>query len=111
MGYSRQQSYEIRRNSSTYDAQGLLDRLPGPRGPHPNRVAPEVEEAVLAHAMEHPCHGALRIEQELRLKNIQVSAGDVRGVWSVRLEPDGVCGAVLDAFELEQRLVGLAVVK
>ena len=37
MGYSRQQFYEIRRNFQTYGAQGLLDRLPGPRGPHPNR--------------------------------------------------------------------------
>ena len=81
MGYSRQQFYEIRRNFQTYGAQGLLDRLPGPRGPHPNRVAAEVEDAILAHAMEHPCHGALRVEQELRLKGIRVSAGGVRGVW------------------------------
>ena len=57
MGYSRQLFYEIRRNFQTYGAQGLLDRLPGPRGPHPNRVAAEVEEAILAHAMEHPCPG------------------------------------------------------
>ena len=81
MGYSRQQFYEIRRNFQTYGAQGLLDRLPGPRGPHPNRVAAEVEEAILAHAMEHPCHGALRVEHELRLMGIQVSSGGVRGVW------------------------------
>ena len=54
VGYSRQQFYEIRRNFQTYGAQGLLDRLPGPRGPHPNRVAGEVEEAILAHAMEPP---------------------------------------------------------
>src|SRR5262249_61821633 len=35
MGYSRQQFYEIRRNFQTYGADGLLDRLPGARGPHP----------------------------------------------------------------------------
>ena len=40
MGYSRQQFYEIRRNFQTFGAQGLVDRLPGTRGPHPNRVAP-----------------------------------------------------------------------
>lgn len=36
MGYSRQQFYEIRRNFQTYGAEGLIDRLPGARGPHPN---------------------------------------------------------------------------
>jgi transposase InsO family protein len=82
MGYSRQQFYEIRRNFQTYGAEGLLDRLPGPRGPHPNRVAPEIEEAVLAHALEHPCHGPVRVAHELALRGVQVSSGGVRGVWS-----------------------------
>ncbi len=39
MGYSRQQFYEIRRNFQTYGAEGLTDRLPGAKGPHP-RAAP-----------------------------------------------------------------------
>jgi transposase InsO family protein len=81
MGYSRQQFYEIRRNFQTYGAEGLIDRLPGARGPHPNRVSEEIERAVLDHALDHPCHGALRVEQELRLRGLQVSAGGVRGVW------------------------------
>lgn len=57
MGYSRQQFYEIRRNFQTYGADGLLDRLPGAKGPHPNRVAAEVEMAILDHALAHSCHG------------------------------------------------------
>ncbi len=81
MGYSRQQFYEIRRNYQTYGAEGLIDRLPGAKGPHPNRVAKEVEEAVLAHAMDHPCHGCTRVAQELALRGVQVLAGGVRGVW------------------------------
>jgi transposase InsO family protein len=81
MGYSRQQFYEIRRNFQTYGADGLIDRLPGAKGPHPNRVAAEIEAAVLAHGLEHPCHGCTRVEQELRLKGLQVSSGGVRGVW------------------------------
>lgn len=81
MGYSRQQFYEIRRNFQTYGAEGLIDRLPGARGPHPNRVPAEIEQAVLTHALDHPCHGALRVEQELRLKGLAVSSGGVRGVW------------------------------
>lgn len=81
MGYSRQQFYEIRRNFQTYGAEGLIDRLPGARGPHPNRVPAEIEQAVLAHGLDHPCHGALRVEQELRLKGLAVSSGGVRSVW------------------------------
>ncbi|MEA1649036.1 IS481 family transposase [Nitrospirillum sp. BR 11164] len=81
MGYSRQQFYEIRRNYQTFGADGLIDRLPGPRGPHPNRVPAEVETAVLDHALAHPCHGPLRVAQELAMRNIQVSSGGVRGVW------------------------------
>ena len=46
MGYSRQQFYEIRRNYQTYGVDGLIDRLPGARGPHPNRVSQEVETVV-----------------------------------------------------------------
>ena len=53
MGYSRQQFYEIRRAYQTHGAAGLVDRLPGPRGPHPNRVSEEVEKAVLEHCLAH----------------------------------------------------------
>jgi transposase InsO family protein len=81
MGYSRQQFYEIRRNFQTYGAEGLIDRLPGAKGPHPNRVPAEIEQAILDHALVHPCHGSTRVEQELRLKGVQVSSGGVRGVW------------------------------
>ena len=82
MGYSRQQFYEIRRNYQTYGAEGLIDRLPGAKGPHPNRVAAEIEEAILEHSLAHPAHGALRVSHELMLKGMQVSSGGVRGVWS-----------------------------
>ncbi len=70
MGSSRQQFYEIRRNFQTYGAEGLLDRLPGAKAPHPNRVAKAphpnrvakaIEDAILAHAMDHPCHGCTRV--------------------------------------------------
>ena len=81
-GYSRQQFYEIRRNYQLYGAEGLIDRLPGARGPHPNRVSEEVERAVLEHALAHPTHGPQRVADELRLKGMQVSSGGVRGVWS-----------------------------
>ena len=60
MGYSRQQFYEIRCNFQIHGAEGLLDRLPGAKGPHANRVAPPIEKAILAHALKHPTHGAQR---------------------------------------------------
>ena len=64
-----------------YGADGLLDRMPGAKGPHPNRVAPPIEKAILAHALKHPTHGAQRVADELMMKGIQVSSGGVRGVW------------------------------
>ncbi len=80
--YSRQHFYEIRRNFQVHGAEGLLDRLPGAKGPHPNRVAPPIEKAILAHALKHPTHGAQRVADELMLRGLQVSSGGVRGVWT-----------------------------
>ena len=82
MGYSRQQFYEIRRNYQTYGAKGLVDRLPGPKGPHPNRVSEQIEKAILDHSLKHPTHGCLRVAEELALQGVMVSSGGVRGVWS-----------------------------
>lgn len=82
VGYSRQQFYEIRRNYQTFGSEGLVDRVAGPRAPHPNRVSTEVEETILSYALEHPAHGPQRTADELLLRGTQVSAGGVRGVWS-----------------------------
>jgi len=82
MGYSRQQFYEIRRNYQTFGAEGLMDKLPGPRGPHPNRVSEEIEEAVLAYCLKEPTHGCLRVAQSLALEGVTVSSMGVRGVWA-----------------------------
>ncbi|MGE4296544.1 MAG: IS481 family transposase [Desulfovibrionaceae bacterium] len=82
MGYSRQQFYEIRRNFQTFGADGLLDRLPGAKGPHPNRVDEAVELAIMEYSLKFPTHGPLRVAQQLALQGVQVSSGGVRGVWS-----------------------------
>ncbi len=47
MGYPRHQFYGIRRNDQTYGSAGLLDKVSGCRGPHPNRIAQEVEDSFL----------------------------------------------------------------
>jgi transposase InsO family protein len=81
LGYSRQQFYEIRRNFQTFGLEGLIDKQPGAKGPHPNRVAQEIEDRILKEALEHPTYGALRVSQNLQLEGISVSSGGVRGVW------------------------------
>ena len=81
MGYSRQQFYEIRRNYQTFGAEGLIDRLPGAKGPHPNRVSESVEKTILDYSLQFPTHGPLRVAQQLALRGVQVSSGGVRGVW------------------------------
>jgi transposase InsO family protein len=82
MGYSRQQFYEIRRNFQTYGAEGLIDKLPGIKGPHPNRVNEEIEKHILEYSLQFPTHGPVRVAQELALRGIQVSSGGIRGVWN-----------------------------
>jgi len=82
MGYSRQQFYEIKRNYQIHGIEGLIDKIPGAKDPHPNRVSEEVEKAILDHSLEFPTRGPLRVAQELALKGIHVSSGGVRGVWS-----------------------------
>ena len=82
MGYSRQQFYEIRRNFQTCGSEGLIDRLPGARGPHPNRVSEEIEKAMLEHCLMEPTHGCLRVSHQLAFEGITVCSMGVRGVWS-----------------------------
>ena len=36
----------------------------------------------MAHCLEYPTQGCLRVAQELALQGVQVSSGGVRGVWS-----------------------------
>jgi transposase InsO family protein len=81
MGYHRDTFYEIRRAFQIGGVAGLVDERRGPRGPHPNRVAPEVETAILDYALQWPTHGSQRTANELRLKGVQVGPGGVRGVW------------------------------
>jgi len=50
-------------------------------GPHPNRVAQEIEDRIPRDALEHPTHGALRVSQYVKLEGIYVSSGGIRGVW------------------------------
>jgi hypothetical protein len=46
-----------------------------------NRIAPEIEEAVAAMAIEYPAYGQVRVSNELRKRGHFVSPGGVRCVW------------------------------
>lgn len=75
MGYHRDTFYEVRRAFQTGGVAALVEQRRGPRGPHPNRVAPEIEEQILGYALEHPTYGAQRVANQLRLAGVTVSAG------------------------------------
>jgi len=81
IGYSREHFYEIRRNYQTFGSEGLLDKARGPKNPHPNRATEEQEKAVLEYCLEYPVHGALRVSQQLILRNIHIGVGAIRGIW------------------------------
>jgi len=78
MGYHRDTFYEVRR---AFQVGALVEQRRGPRNAHPNRVAPEIEEHILALSLEFSTYGAQRIANELRLREVNVSPSGVRGVW------------------------------
>lgn len=81
MGYHRDTFYEVRRAFQVGGMEAFIEQKRGPRNPHPNRVAPEVEERILTYSLEHPTHGQQRVANELRLQDVNISAAGVRNVW------------------------------
>ena len=81
IGYSREQFYEIRRNYQAFGSEGLLDKVRGPKNPHPNRACEEHEKAVLDYCIEYPVHGALKVSQQLILRGVHIGVGAIRGIW------------------------------
>src|SRR5437764_3848974 len=58
MGFHRDTFYEVRRAFQVGGVAALVEQKRGPRGPHPNRVAPEIEQRILQLALEKPTYGA-----------------------------------------------------
>ena len=81
MGYHRDTFYEVKRAFQNGGVAALVEQKRGPRNPHPNRVSAEIETQVLDYALKFPTHGAQRVANELRLQDVQISAGGVHGVW------------------------------
>ena len=80
MGLSRDTFYRYKSAVEEGGVEALLDQ--NRRKPNlKNRVDEQVEQAVVAYAIEFPVHGQHRKSNELRKQGIFVSGSGVRSVW------------------------------
>lgn len=78
-GFSRQHFYDIKKAFDEDGMEGIREnsrRKPCMK----NRVAPEIEDAVINMGYEFPAYGKTRAANELRKAGILVSSGGVRSI-------------------------------
>ena len=79
-GVSRQHFYDIKKAYEEHGLEGLKEK--SRRKPClKNRVAPEIEDAVVKKTYDYPAYGQVRLSNELRKEGVLISSGGVRSIW------------------------------